>query len=73
MAVHLSNSPKKNKQNGKGSKTLKTNTGSIEIAKPSDRTSSFEPIIVWLDAMHYKVKVDGKIVQRALYTILGGS
>lgn len=27
--------------------------------------------IVWLDAMHYKVKVDGKIKHRALYNILG--
>lgn len=27
--------------------------------------------IVWLDAMHYKVKVDGKIEHRALYNILG--
>lgn len=27
--------------------------------------------IVWLDAMHYKVKVDGKIVHKALYNILG--
>lgn len=32
-----------------------------------------EPLycIVWLDAMHYKVKVDGKIKHRALYNILG--
>ena len=32
-----------------------------------------EPLycIVWLDAMHYKVKVDGKIVHKALYNILG--
>tara|TARA_R110002012_G_scaffold308002_3_gene513928 strand:+ start:6652 stop:7671 length:1020 start_codon:yes stop_codon:yes gene_type:complete len=32
-----------------------------------------EPLycIVWLDAMHYKVKVDGKIEHRALYNILG--
>ena len=31
-----------------------------------------EPIycIVWLDAMHYKVKVDGKIQHKALYNIL---
>lgn len=142
MSEHLSNSPEKNKRNGKGSKTLKTNIGSIEIATPTDRTSSFEPsivkkrqtiladnlsekiiglyglgmslrdisghieemydmqishtvlseitdkvipdikawqkrplesvyCIVWLDAMHYKVKVDGKIVHRALYNILG--
>lgn len=27
--------------------------------------------IVWLDAMHYKVRVDGKIEHRALYNILG--
>lgn len=27
--------------------------------------------VVWLDAMHYKVKVDGKIVHNALYNILG--
>lgn len=27
--------------------------------------------IVWLDAMHYKVKVDGKISHKALYNILG--
>ena len=32
-----------------------------------------EPIycMVWLDAMHYKVKVDGRIVHKALYNILG--
>ncbi|WP_432264539.1 transposase [Autumnicola edwardsiae] len=28
-------------------------------------------IKVWLDAMHYKVKVDGKITHKALYNILG--
>ena len=27
--------------------------------------------IVWLDAMHYKVKVDGRVKHRALYNILG--
>lgn len=27
--------------------------------------------IVWMDAMHYKVKVEGKIVHKALYNILG--
>jgi transposase-like protein len=27
--------------------------------------------IVWLDAMHYKVKVDGKVRHRAIYNILG--
>jgi len=27
--------------------------------------------IVWLDAMHYKVKNDGKVIHKALYNILG--
>ena len=32
-----------------------------------------EPLycIVWLDAMHYKVKVDGKIQHKVLYNVLG--
>ena len=32
-----------------------------------------EPVycIVWLDAMHYKVRVEGKVEHRALYNILG--
>ncbi len=32
-----------------------------------------EPLycIVWLDAMHYKVKIDGRVQHRALYNILG--
>nr|WP_276166281.1 transposase [Zobellia alginiliquefaciens] len=32
-----------------------------------------EPLycIVWLDAMHYKVKVDGKMEHKSLYNILG--
>ena len=142
MAVHLCENPEKNKRNGKGKKTLKTNIGNIEISTPADRNSSFEPsivkkrqtiladnlsdkiiglyglgmslrdisshikeiydmqishsvlseitdkvipdikswqnrplesmyCIVWMDAMHYKVKVNGKITHRALYNILG--
>jgi transposase-like protein len=142
MTAHLADQPKKNKRNGKGKKTLKTNIGEISITTPSDRNSSFEPsivkkrqtiladnlsekiiglyglgmslrdisghieemydmsisytvlseitdriipdikawqsrpleslyCIVWLDAMHYKVRVNGKIEHRALYNILG--
>lgn len=142
MSAHLSEEPEKNKRNGKGKKTLKTNIGEIAITTPTDRNSSFEPsivkkrqtiladnlsekiiglyglgmslrdisshieemydmsishtvlseitdriipdikawqsrpleslyCIVWLDAMHYKVRVNGKIEHRALYNILG--
>ena len=133
---------KKNKRNGKGKKTLKTNAGEVEISTPQDRHSSFEPEIVkkrerilaenlsekiislysigmsyrdigkhidemydmkiststlsqitdkvipeikewqsrqldkvypivFMDAMHFKVKDEGKIQSKATYTILG--
>lgn len=142
MASHLTDTSEKNKRNGKGKKTLKTNIGEIEITTPTDRNSSFEPsivkkrqtiladnlsekiiglyglgmslrdicshieeiydiqishtvlteitdriipdikawqsrplealyCIVWMDAMHYKVRINGKIEHRALYNILG--
>ena len=37
------------------------------------QTRPLEPVyaIVWMDAMHYKVRVDGKVTHRALYNILG--
>jgi len=130
-----------NKRNGKKSKTLKTDSGEIEISTPQDRNSSFEPqlvkkretvladnlapkiiglyglgmsfrdisnhikemydveishstlseitdrviplvkawqsrpleslyTIVWLDAMHYKVRDEGRVVSRAVYNVL---
>lgn len=140
--LSLSDSGDKNKRNGKGKKTVKSGLGTFEIQTPTDRNSSFEPVIikkrqtilaenlsekiiglyglgmglrdisshikelydtdishtvlsqitdkiipdikawqsrpleavyciVWLDAMHYKVKVDGKVEHKALYNILG--
>ena len=131
-----------NKRNGKGSKTVKGNSGEVTIQTPQDRHSSFEPkivekrqrvladnlekqvlamyglgnslrdisahikemydtdisthvlseitdriipkvnawknrpleavyCIVWLDAMHFKVREEGKVVHKALYNILG--
>ena len=143
MEAHLDEEErsKKNKRNGKGSKTLKTHVGEVEISTPQDRHSSFEPeiirkretvlaesltgkilslygigmslrdiskhieemydtkvsattlsqitdkvipeikqwqnrplesvyTIVWLDAMHFKVKEEGKFKSKAFYTIL---
>ena len=35
-----------NRRNGKLTKTIKTDTGSFELATPRDRDSSFEPEIV---------------------------
>lgn len=131
-----------NRRNGKLTKTMKTDTGSFELATPRDRDSSFEPEIVkkrqtvlnesldnkilslyalgmsydaigdhltemyglevspakisqitdrlipvitewrnrpletvypivFLDAMHFKVRVDGKVSSKAFYSVLG--
>ena len=49
MEEHLNDEErhiKKNKRNGKGTKTLKTNVGEVTISTPQDRNSSFEPQIV---------------------------
>jgi transposase-like protein len=132
---------KKNKRNGKGKKTLKSNVGEVTIDTPQDRNSTFEPQlvkkrervladtlapkilslygmgmsfrdigkhieemydtqvsatllsqmtdrvipelqewrnrplddvypIVWLDAMHFKVKEEGTFKSKAIYSIL---
>ncbi len=144
MSEHLSEDQpqKKNKRNGKGKKTLKTNHGPVEIKTPQDRNSTFEPQIVkkrervlldslsnkilalygkglslrdiseyieemygmnvsaatlsqitdkvipdiqqwqnrpldpvypivFMDAMHFKVKDNGRIQSKAIYTVLG--
>ena len=141
---HLDDSERSrgNKRNGKGTKTIKSSSGSFEIETPQDRQSSFRPEIIkkretiladnlqdkiiglyglgmsfrdisshiqemydmeishsvlsditeriipkvkawqnrpledlypiiWLDAMHFKVRHEGKVVSRALYNILG--
>ena len=143
MEEHLDKDERtrKNKRNGRGKKTLKTNAGEVEISTPQDRHSSFEPqivrkretvlaesltgkilslygmgmslrdiskhieemydtkvsastlsqitdkvipeikrwqnrplepvyAIVWLDAMHFKVKEEGSYHNKAFYTIL---
>lgn len=144
MSAHLDAEERSrgNKRNGRGSKTMKTMAGNIEISTPEDRLSSFTPeiikkretiladnlapkiiglyglgmslrdisdhisemydvdishnvlseitdrvipqvkewqnrpleelyTIVWLDAMHYKVKDGGRTCTRAVYNVLG--
>lgn len=144
MDEHLNEGQRQagNKRNGKGTKTIKSSTGSFQIDTPQDRHSRFEPqivkkretiladnlqdkiiglyglgmslrdisghikemydtdishtvlsqitdriipqvkawqsrplepvyCIVWLDAMHYKVRSEGKVEHKALYNILG--
>ena len=142
MAVYLETVECSNRKNGYGRKTVKSTSGSFELATPRDRAGSFEPQLVkkhqthmsdeierkiismfglvmsylyiaghiaeiygleisnatisgitdklipeikawqqrplashypfvWLDAIHYKIKQDGRYVAQAVYTVLG--
>ena len=139
---HIATSDELNRKNGKGSKTIKTGSGSFELNAPRDRAGSFEPQlikknqtqltpeidrklislfshgmsysnmkyhihdmygievstgaitaitdqlipalkewqqrpldsvypIVWMDAIHYKIREEGRYVSKAIYTLLG--
>jgi len=139
---HLDSNDEPNRKNGKGSKTIKTGSGSFELNAPRDRSGTFEPQlikknqtqltpevdrkilslfshgmsyrdikyhihdmygievatgtitaitdqlipeleawkqrplnsvypIVWMDAVHYKVREEGRYISKAIYTLLG--
>ena len=42
-----------------------------EVKAWQNRSLASVYCIVWLDAMHYKVRIDGKVEHRALYNIVG--
>ena len=138
---HLAQDVDANRKNGSGKKTIKSSTGSFELATPRDRNGTFEPQLVkkyqttlsdeiehkiirlfalgmsytdisreiedlyafsvstatisavtdkvipelkhwqqrplepvypfvWLDAIHYKIREDGRYVSKAVYTVL---
>lgn len=142
LEAHLKAEGVANRKNGTGRKTIKSTSGSFELATPRDRAGSFEPQLikkhqtymsdeienkivsmfgigmsyldiagqiseiygldisnatistvtdklipeiklwqqrpldshypfVWLDAIHYKVKQDGRYAGKAVYTVLG--
>jgi transposase-like protein len=139
---HLAHEEDPNRKNGKGSKIVKTGSGSFELNAPRDRAGTFEPqlikkhqtqltpeidrkiislfshgmsyrdiqthlqdlygidvstgtlsgitdqllpalkewqqrpleriySIMWMDAVHYKIKQDGRYTGKAIYTLLG--
>lgn len=142
LEQHIEQDPSPNRKNGTTRKTVKSLSGSFELATPRDRAGSFEPQIikknqtyltdelerkilsmfahgmsyqairehvkemygmdvsngtlnaitdklipelkswqereldaiyplVWLDAIHYKIKENGRFISKAVYTILG--
>lgn len=43
---HLATHDEPNRKNGKGSKIIKTGSGSFELNAPRDRTGTFEPQLI---------------------------
>ncbi len=139
---HIANTEEPNRKNGRGSKIIKTGSGSFELNASRDRAGTFEPQlikknqsqltpeidrkvlslfshgmshrdmkrhihdmygieistgaitaitdqlipelkewqqrpleshypIVWMDAVHYKIREDGRYISKAIYTLLG--
>jgi putative transposase len=62
MAAHLQSSEPANRRNGSGRKTIKSTTGSFELATPRDRAGSFEPQVVKKHQTHMSDEIERKII-----------
>jgi putative transposase len=59
---HLANSNEANRKNGKGSKIIKTGTGSFELNAPRDRFGTFEPQLIRKNQTQLTPGIDRKIL-----------
>lgn len=62
MDVHLQQAKPANRRNGSGRKTIKSTTGSFELATPRDRAGSFEPQLVKKHQTHMSDEIERKII-----------
>ena len=59
---HLDNDDEPNRKNGKGSKTIKTGSGSFELNAPRDRAGTFEPELIKKNQTQLTPEIDRKIL-----------
>ena len=62
MAVYLETVEGSNRKNGYGRKTVKSTSGSFELATPRDRAGSFEPQLVKKHQTHMSDEIERKII-----------
>jgi len=62
MDAHLQSARPANRRNGTGRKTIKSTTGSFELATPRDRNGSFEPQMVKKHQTHMSDEIERKII-----------
>ncbi len=58
----MANSDDPNRKNGKGSKTIKTGSGSFELNAPRDRSGTFEPQLIKKNQTQLTPEIDRKIL-----------
>ena len=62
MNAHLQNANPANRRNGTGRKTIKSTTGSFDLATPRDREGTFEPQLVKKHQTHMSGEIERKIL-----------
>jgi len=62
MDAHLQADAPSNRKNGFGRKTIKSTTGSFDLATPRDRDGSFEPQLVKKHQTHMSDEIERKII-----------
>jgi transposase-like protein len=62
MDAHLRTSRTANRRNGSGRKTIKSTTGSFDLATPRDRDGSFDPQLVKKHQRHMSDEIERKII-----------
>lgn len=62
LDAHLANDINPNRRNGKGSKTIKTTSGSFELDTPRERNGSFEPQLIKKHQTTLNDEIEQKII-----------
>ena len=62
LEAHLKADKSSNRRNGAGRKTIKSTSGSFELATPRDRAGSFEPQLVKKHQTHMSDEIECKII-----------
>ncbi len=62
MDAHLQTAKPANRRNGSGRKTIKSTTGSFNLAMPRDRDGTFEPQLVKKHQTHTSDEIERKII-----------
>jgi len=67
LETHIANEETSNRKNGSSTKTIKSTSGSFELATPRDRTGTFEPQLIRKHQTHLTDEIERKVL--SLYAL----